>query len=479
MKKKFHVSWLVAWASLGVLCGVLLSFSTKDYFIGSTWLLTGLSLLFISLLNRKPAMILLAVCAGLLVGLWRGSQIYPSQVVYSQFISKQVAISGTVSEDIAYAQDGAMQIKLKNIRLYDQPIAGQIWLSSQQNLPIKRSDRLAISGKLSKGFGNFSAAIYRAGIVKAGRIKHGDVALEARDWFSDSIRRAIKEPEASLGIGFLTGQHSTLPESLVNNLRLLGLTHIIVASGYNLTILVRFARRGLAGISKYSAMLGSSLLIIGFIMVTGASPSMVRAGLITGLSLAAWYWGRKIHPLVLILFSAAVTVLFNPSYLHGDLGWYLSFAAFCGVIILSPLLLNYFWGKNEPNALLRVVVETLSAQILTAPIIAFSFGQYAPLALIANVLILPLIPLAMVFTFTAGIGGFLSAILVGILAFPGQLILSYMTFTVTRLAGLPMAHGEIKFPAAYLAISYMLILVLCLWLWRRTGHDFAEDSIIE
>lgn len=479
MKRKIHPSWILALASVMLLFGVVLSFFTAGRFVGLSWLIIGLSLLFVSLLNRRLAFVSLAIAGGLLIGLWRGSSIYPSESVYKHFTNKKVEISGVVSEDVAYAPDGSQQIKLKNIKLEGSNLKGQIWVSSDSSLKLKRSDHLGVYGKLSKGFGSFSAAVYSADITRAVRIRHGDVALEIRDRFSNLIRQTVKEPQASLGIGFLTGQHANLPQALVNSLRILGLTHIIVASGYNLTILVRFARRGLMRVSKYTATLGSALLITGFIMVTGSSPSMVRAGLITGLSLGAWYYGRRIHPMVLIPFSAALTVLFNPSYLHGDLGWYLSFAAFVGVIILSPLLFNYFWGKNEPTAVMRVIIETLSAQILTAPIIAFSFGQFAPFALLANVLILPLIPFAMIFTFVAGLAAILPSPLALLFGLPAQALLNYMTFTTDKLANLPGAQGEINFTPAYLLVSYIAVILFCVWLWRRTKHDFSKDSLVE
>lgn len=479
MRKRIHTSWMLAWASLGLLVGVVLCLFTKDYFLNLSWLLIGVSLLLISLINRTVPIVLIAIAGGLLIGFWRGTQNYPSHNAFYGYIGKQAVISGVVSDDITFAKDGQQQVKLKAVNLDGRALSGQIWLSSSSRADVKRSDHIEAKGEMSKGFGSFSASMYRVDILKVIRIKHNDPALELRDKFSSYIRRSIPEPQAGLGIGFLTGQHTSLPESLVNDLRILGLTHIIVASGYNLTILVRFARRYLMKISKYTALLGSVFLIIGFMMVAGSSPSMTRAGLITGLSLAAWYYGRKIHPLVLLFFSAALTALANPAYLWGDLGWYLSFAAFAGVLILAPLLLDYFWGEREPNAILRVVVETFSAQILTAPIIAFAFGQYAPLALLSNLLILPMIPLAMVLTFIAGIGSFFFSSLAAFVGYPARILLNYMTLIVDKLSGLPMAQGEVTFPLGTLLAAYFSIIAVCIFIWRRTHHDFTQDSVVE
>lgn len=479
MKKKLHPSWVLGWSSLGILIGIGLSLLSADYFLNLSWLSLGISLVIISIINRRASLIILALAGGLMIGLWRGTQNYPTENTFQRFINQQTSISGVVSEDVAFGKDGQQQIKIKEVNINGKPVSGQVWLSTSSKIEVKRSDRVEVDGKLSKGFGSFEASMYRADLVSVTRIKHGDIARELRDWFSTSIRKTINEPQASLGIGFLTGQHSSLPESLSNNLRILGLTHIIVASGYNLTILVRFARRALAGISKYLATLVSVLLIIGFIFITGSSPSMTRAGLITGLSLMAWYFGRRIHPLVLIPFSASITVLINPAYLWGDLGWYLSFAAFSGVIILSPLLVNYFWGKDKPGSIKQVLVETTSAQIITIPIIAYAFGQYAPLAPISNLLVLPAIPLTMLLTFIAGIGGLLLGGMAGWVGLPAQTILGYVTFVAEKLSSLPIARGEITFSFASMVISYVFIIIFAVWLWRRTRHDFSEDSIVE
>ena len=135
----------------------------------------------------------------------------------------------------------------------------------------------------------------------------------------------------------------------------------IVASGYNLTILVRLARRLFAKISKYLATLVSCSLVLGFIAMTGASPSMVRAGLVTGLSLLAWYVGRKFHPVVLLGIVSAITVLCNPSYAWGDMGWMLSFAAFAGVIIVAPVMTAYFFSADKVPAIIQILLETLAA----------------------------------------------------------------------------------------------------------------------
>ena len=95
-----------------------------------------------------------------------------------------------------------------------------------------------------------------------------------------------------------------------------------------------------------------------FIMLAGASPSMLRAGLVTGLSLLLWYVGRSIHPVVLLVVTAGITILCNPVYLWGDASWLLSMTAFAGVMLWAPAfqaaIQRLLRLRKEPNAVLRI-----------------------------------------------------------------------------------------------------------------------------
>jgi competence protein ComEC len=476
--KKIHPSWLIAWGGLGVLVGTFASVYWSG-FVGYEWLVLAICLTITAFINKKFVAVIIIVTAGMSFGLWRGSTEIQAQSGYEQFYGKIIIASGVVSEDPSYDTDGDLRFKINNVAIEGSQIAGELWIGTKDGSKIIRSDKVTVSGKLTEGFGNIKAAMYRANVEGVERPDYADVGRDVRNTFADGIRESIREPEASLGSGFLLGQKTALPEKLDNDLRLLGLTHVVVASGYNLTILVRFARRFLEKISRFTALAGSFALVFGFSQITGNSPSMARASLIASISLVAWYFGRKIHPIILLSFSAAVTVIINPSYAWGDIGWLLSFTSFIGVIMFAPLLQSYFWGDKKPGNVRQVFIETLSAQLLTLPIIAYVFGQYSPLALVANVLILPLIPVTMALTAIAGLAGVMLPIGQRIIGFPAELVMRYMTTVVNYLAQLPLASAEIAFGLTTVLISYLLIIIAMLFMWRRTGYQFRNYNVIE
>lgn len=382
-------------------------------------------------------------------------------------LNRIVTVAGTVGEDTTQDPDGDVQFKLKTDReVY--------WISLGGLTEISREDKVVVTGKLSEGFGGVTGAIYNAELINHSPTQNPLVKFRQR--FSGAVTRAIGNPQASLGLGFLIGQKRGIPEDMENNLKALGLTHIIVASGYNLTILVSLARRLFSKISKYLALYFGFVMIAGFTLITGFSPSMSRAGLVAGLSLLAWYYGRKIHPFVLLPMAAGITVLINPSYAQGDIGWLLSFSAFAGILILSPLVQRYFWGSRKPTMLRQLVVDTLSAQAATMPIILFTFGQFAPLALPANLLVLPLIPISMLLTAIAGVTGLLHPAFGSILALPAKALLTFITTSAAYLANLPGAQGEFSLTSHSLIAMIVALLIATTYLWRRTKLNFLAMS---
>lgn len=472
------MSWLIAWASLGVVVGSFLSLYSL-YFIGAQWLIVAGCLTILGLKRANKFAIVMMLLAGLLLGFYRAGNELKARESFELFYSKSIEVSGRVKDDPSFDVDGDTRLRLVDIIIENQVIAGEIWVSTVEQVTIKRSDRVEAVGLLNKGFGNIPAAMYRAKILSVNRQDYSDVGRDVRDSFATGVRKAIDEPQASLGNGFLVGQKTALPEKLDNELVLLGLTHIVVASGYNLTILVRFARRLFVKISRFSALAISGFLIFGFIQLTGFSPSMTRASGIASLSLVAWYYGRAIHPLVLLPFSAAATILVNPAYAWGDIGWLLSFTSFIGVIMLAPLIHAYFWGDKKPRTVRQLVIETMSAQILTLPIVALIAGQYSGLSLLANVLVLPLIPLAMLLTFFGGLAGLVVPSFSSFVGWPAEFVLKYMTTVIDKLAALPQASSDVSVGIAFVIFWYSSLLILMVYLWRRTGCAFREYNIIE
>jgi competence protein ComEC len=330
---------------------------------------------------------------------------------------------------------------------------------------IYRGDKVQISGKVYPTRGTHLA-----------RISYGKLKRVSADssWINNFVRRfaagihsALPEPNSSFGLGILIGQRNTLPAELTNQLIMVGLVHIVAVSGYNLTILVRTVGRLRLG-SKYQRLVASLLLISIFILITGFAASIVRAAVISVLSLWAWFYGRQIRPVLIIAFAAALTGLINPFYVWGDLGWYLSFLAFFGVLMIAPMVATRLF-RREPKLFGLVVLETLAAEIMTLPLIMMSFNQLSLVGLLANALVVPLIPFAMLFSAIAGIAGMLAPSISGWLSWPANILLTYVLDVARGLSNIPgiFLHRSVSI-AGMLGLYGVIFVTMLLIQKRRT-----------
>lgn len=479
LKRKIHISWLITTVSGAIFIGVLLAKYIRYQFFSSTiCLIVALILIVIVCWRKYIYLIPFLLIGGTLFGLWRDSISQNDLAEFNPLFGTIVTIEGSVKDDVDTGTANQIIIRLDNLIINNKSMPGILWISTA-SADIKRGDKLILNGLLKEGFGNFSGVIYRANVEKVINPQPGDIARVIRDWFASGIKRALPEPESSLGLGYLVGQRRALPADLALALQLAGLTHVVVASGYNLTILVRLARRLFVKTSKYLSALSAVLMIVSFMAITGISPSMSRAGLVSGLSLAAWYYGRKFHPIVLLLFAIAVTVTINPGYAWGDLGWQLSFAAFGGVMIIAPLAQRYLFGNKKPGTIGQILGETISAQLITAPIIIMAFGQLSNVAIVSNLLVLPLVPLAMLLTFFAGIGGLALPTFATIIGMPATWLLGYMVNVAEYLSSLPWSMSKIDIKWWVIGTYYLCLFGACFYMWRKTKYNLRDTNLVE
>jgi competence protein ComEC len=410
------------------------------------------------------------VLLGVALGLWRGAAYMQKLSAYQVLYGQQVTVTAVAINDAVYGFNSQLTFDANNVTLDGRVLPGKIQVSGFGLNAVFAGDEVQVSGKLQSGYGSKQAELSFAEMTLVRH--HSSLVGDLRRKFNAGLQSALPEPLASFGLGLLIGQRATLPDEVKQDLLMVGLTHIIAVSGYNLTIILQASSSLLSGSSKRLSLLLSISLIAGFVLLTGSSASIVRAAIVSMLSIVVGYYGRRFKPLNLILFAAVITVWANPDYLWSDLSWWLSFLAFYGVLVLAPLL----QGNRHPPLLLAVALESLCAEIMTLPFILFNFGQMSFIGLLANVLITTLVPLAMLLTAVAGLAGMLASALAGWVAWPACIVLNYMLDTAHLLARVPHVFREgLGFSLGLMITSYAMIVVLG-WLLKRRGRDKITEN---
>lgn len=430
---RFRRTTLISIGCVSVLIGLGLAHEVSFESGLNPILLLPLLLLF---RHKNVTAISVVVLLGLSLGLWRGG-IYIQKLHELQSLTgRKVTIEATATSDSIYSEGSQIEFTANKVQLLDPPskfLAGSFKISGFGVPMIYRGDRVQVSGKLFPMRGSNQARIAYAQLERVGADTNWINSFTRR--FAAGMQSALPEPNASFGLGLLIGQRNTLPVELTNQLIMVGLVHIVAVSGYNLTIIIRGFNRLRFG-SKYQRLMLSLVFIGFFLLVTGFSASIVRAAIISTLSLWAWYYGLKIRPILLIAFAAALTGFISPFYVWGDMSWYLSFLAFFGVLIIAPQVANRLF-RRQPKNLTMVVIETLSAEVMTLPLIMMSFSQLSLIGLLANALVVPLVPYAMLLAAIAAGAGMATPAIAGWFAWPANPLLTYILDVVRGLSSIP------------------------------------------
>jgi ComEC/Rec2-related protein len=366
-----------------------------------------------------------------LLGAWRAQMVLRSDLVLTNQYGHVAQFSGAIKDDPVINDRGQLSFKVDTFSLNSQPYRSTIGILTYRQ-PLKRSNRIAIVGRLKPGFGSEQAELSFPDLQVLDT--HLNPLERFRLKFFAAERTAIPEPGASFAIGLLVGARALIPQFLQGQLAAVGLSHLVAVSGYNLTILVNAVRRLLRRASKFLVFGLSLWLIFGFTLAAGISASIVRAASVAMLTLMAGYFGRSFKPHTLIALVAASTAAFNPHALWNDLGWRLSFAAFAGILILAPPVKRKFHLTN--SNLGSVAVESISAYLMTLPLLLSSFGTLAPSTPLINLVIMPLVPLAMLLSFIAGLAAAVMPLLSGWLSWPAVLLLRLMLSLIDRFAAI-------------------------------------------
>lgn len=431
----------------------------------------------------RLAYVVLACLAMLIFGMWRGEGFVSRMKPYGLLADKKVVFTAKVDSDAVYAQKKQLSFTVRNVQ-FESPMRtsppGAIRVNGFGELAIYKGDIVRVEGKLRQTRGSSQGSIYFAQFRRVGSSTNLINDFVRR--FTAGVQTAVPEPAASFGMGLLIGQRTTLPQQHLDALKMVGLMHIVAVSGYNLTIILNFARRFFEKRSKRVTMFVAVTLMLAFLACTGMSASIVRASVVSGLGLVAWYVGRKVRPTLLILLSASLTAGVYPVYLWSDIGWWLSFLAFYGILVVAPLIVDRFWKTRQPHALMAVALETLCAELMTIPLVLFIFGQVSSVGLVANVLVVMLIPLAMLLTFMAGLAGWLVPVLAGWLGLPAQLLLTYMLDIAQLLSKLPHAFTSgVYIHLVDMLVLYTMILGMVFVMTRRKAwhllwHNFYASE---
>jgi competence protein ComEC len=176
------------------------------------------------------------------------------------------------------------------------------------------------------------------------------------------------------------------------SMRASGLIHVVAVSGLHVAFLVGFLLL-IMGRNRRSSIVCITLVWL-FVVMTGGSPSTVRAGVMQTMLLAAPLLKRENDSFTTLSFALAAILLFSPAE-AGSAALQLSFAAMAGIMLFAQPIYDALQNVREGRALPRlrsyacsVLSSSVGAVVFTAPILALRFGYVPLLGPVTNILCL-------------------------------------------------------------------------------------------
>lgn len=286
------------------------------------------------------------------------------------------------------------------------------------------------------------------------------------------LDKLIPQPEAGLAKGVLFGGNNLLSQSVADAFSKTGTTHIVAVSGYNVTIIVEYLilLGVFMGLWRRQAVVFAIVGIVSFVVMVGFSASAVRAAVMASVLLWAMRYGRLSKSSNAILFAATCMLLLNPLLLRWDIGFQLSFLATIGIVFVSPLL-DPWREKIKLFGIMDAVIVTLCAQILVVPIIAYNFKTFSVISVLANMLVLPLIPIAMMFAFAAVTMGLINFFLGLPFAWITYLILHLVVKIIQFLASFSWASISFETTPGVVILWYIFVFGIIGLLARKKKYE--------
>lgn len=299
-------------------------------------------------------------------------------------------ISGEIIAD-PIKRRNKYRVQLGKVVISGRKVKGRLSLICQKLDGAKRGDRISLTAKIrvQRQAAN-SLATTTARIQRIDKPDPPNYFLGLREYCKRELQRLLPQREAGLAIGYLLGEKAAIDQQLIKDFNLSGISHVIVASGFALAIMINIASNSIGRFSRFAKSSSSIMMMIVFVGMTGFTPSITRAFIMSVSLIIFSILGRKVRPLRLLLLVMSLDLLIRPENCF-ELGWQLSYVAYFGIACLAPLLTWYFYGCEKPNKLARSIIMCISAQIACLPLTSYSFGYFSLASLASNLLIPPLV----------------------------------------------------------------------------------------
>jgi competence protein ComEC len=304
--------------------------------------------------------------------------------------------------------------------------------------------------------------------IEAGKGKKGNflvqMGLSIRKRIIYVIENSLPPQQAGLMNGMLIGYREGLSEEVQEAFSNAGLTHIMAVSGANVAFLIlplAFLLKRLR-VRRIAANLFIIAFLILFVFITGFEPSVLRAVIMAIILLVAAIIYREPDTYAAIAFSCILILAANPCMLF-NVGFQLSYAATLSIVMLYKNIKKLISRRFMPGWITEVLAATIAAQMGVLPITLICFNKVSIIAIIPNLLAVPMLEVITILGTLMAILGQFSLLIAQIIGYLCNVLLSAVLLITKLASSVPFAVLKTVTPSIVMAVAYYIIVWFLLW----------------
>ena len=508
---KIIISKLFFYLCLAFILGTTLSFLNEQGFLFLLVFSFGLSLVFgyfftKEFLEQKIKLSFLFLVIFLVIfsvlGGWiryhsvANPKITQNDLSYFNDYPQKIEIIGIVNRVEQRTKNNRLIVKAEKIKIggEEKNIEGQAMVFVPRLVEVDYGDRINLKGKLEgsqpiNGF-NWPRHLANKGIhsvmfrpwVTIIEKNQGTFIMSnlysLNSFFQEKINRFLPYPESAILSAKLLGNQGEIPDEISYRFRQTGIGHILSISGLHITLIsiMIFWIILSFGLWRKHAFILTSLFLFFFILMVGAPPPAIRAGIMGFLFLLAQYFGRGYSFQNAIIIAATLILIFNPLSLFYDISFQFSFISILAIFLLFPILQHYTFQKiqlkkEKPLLIffLNAFLISLAVLLFLGPLMAYYFGNFPIISPIANFLIIPVLSPILFFGIIFLLTSVIFLPLAWIFSSIVYLLLSFLIHLNNFFANLPLV-GDFQFVniPTYILVIYYIILLAIIWKAKKT-----------
>ena len=376
--------------------------------------------------------------------------------------------------------------KYKNTYLY-------LKTSKKSTEKLKYGDKIEVKGSFTeassqRNYGGFNYKEYLKslkiyGTIKANQLKvlSGDclnnvfnLANQVSSMMKQKIDSSMEETQAAIIKGIIFGDSSEIEEEIQENFRISSISHVLAVSGMHVSYLVIGIQLFLKSIiGKRKTRFITIVFLIFYMFITGFSPSVVRASMMSILLIGGEVLYRKNDIWTSMAISLFLILIYNP-FLIENIGLQFSYIGTMGIMILHKSVFSFLKNikiKNKKwkykfnrkaiffiSKIKEILAVTLSAQLAIFPIMIYHFNLFGVYFLISNLLVSVMIGPIIIFSTIFIIYSFIFNPISKVICIVLKLLIQKL-ITISNLAELPFSKLYLSTHKIWMILLYYILII--------------------